>query len=144
MNCPKCGKEVKADMASCPSCGEAIVTAPAVEKPRKKVTMTPGKIAVVVVGLALVLYVLIQVILLPMLNPQVPLFMGRYESDVLAMEFTGSRVTITLKETGASPLYDYTYSEEEGLSIAKGKFDVSYDPAEDTITVSSGTLYRVY
>ena len=149
MNCPNCGKEVKADMASCPSCGTAIPAVPAVTEaaPKKKIVMTPPKIAALVIGGALVVYLLITSVIMPIVFPKAPNFMGFYDSDALSMEFTGSRVTITVKESGAAPVYNYTYSEGPdggGLVIAKGKFAIDYDPAADTITVAAGTLHRVY
>ena len=149
MNCPNCGKEVKADMASCPSCGAAISAVPAVaaEAPKKKLTMTPAKIATLIVGSALLAYILIANVIIPAIFPTAPLFMGFYDSEALSMEFTGTRVIITVKESGAAPMYNYTYSEDPetgGLSIAKGKFVVDYDPVADTITVAAGTLHRVY
>ena len=149
MNCPNCGREVKPDMASCPACGAVIPAVPAVAQASvpKKPVMTPRKIAVLVIGGALVVYLLIASVIMPALFPVAPNFMGFYDSDALSMAFTGTRVTITMKDSGLAPVYNYTYSEDPengGLVIAKGKFAVDYDAAADAITVASGTLHRVY
>ena len=148
MNCPNCGKEVKGDMASCPSCGTAIEALPAVKaEPEKKFEMTPRKIAALAIGGVFLLYLLITGVIIPWVAPTAPNFMGFYDSEKLSMEFTGTQVVITVKESGAAPMYNYTYTEGAeggGLMVAKGKFVIDYDPVEDTITVAAGTLYRVY